>query len=403
MNAGCLPCSTTHMYKTFKYDSPYVLELRGRYAQLSGQRNEAEKFYLQAIEKFPTPKKRWQTYNWLSQIYREREDYERTEWALERALEVAPEGAWSHGNLGTFYIFAQGDYDKAIPALRKALTIMSYGMAQEGLALALYERWAAAYLEKANANVLASYWADAQVQSSDTETMFLVSASYSGTGRAARALLESKNVSPSVIDRIWAQGRTPLLMAAYNDNTDLAVYLIDHGANPNARDPLGFFVAHVVGASANFRLLEALARKNANLAVLTQEQRETVLMQVTRTGKHKSDKLKSIALLLDKGVPIEARSTSGATALSYAIGARDLDMVRYLLGRGAQTNGEILNGMTPAAYAAAVGDLEILQELAKNNANLDTTVSGLSLADIAEKYRQPEVAKWLRLRKPAPQ
>ncbi|MGH6803676.1 MAG: ankyrin repeat domain-containing protein [Methyloceanibacter sp.] len=404
MNAGCLPCSKTHMYSAFKADlgSPYVSELRGRYAQLSGQQGEAEKFYLDAIKAFPTPKKRWNTYTWLSQVYQEREDHERTEWALQMALEAAPDGAWSNGNLGTYYIFARGDYEKAIPVLRRTLSIMSYGMAREGLALALYERWADAYLKKAHAKLLKTYWDDAQAESSDAQSMFFISASYAGTGRAARALLASRKVPDSVLDQAWDRGRTPLLMAAYNNNTDLTVYLIERGANPNARDSLGFYVAHVAGASANFRVLDALARKNANLQVLTQEQRETVLMQVTRTGKRKPDKLKSLALLLDNGVPIEAKSTNGATALSYAIGARDVDMVRYLLNRGAQTNGDIFNGMTPAAYAAVEGDLEILQELAKNNANLDAMVSGLSLADLAEKYGQPEVAKWLRSRKPGP-
>jgi ankyrin repeat protein len=58
--------------------------------------------------------------------------------------------------------------------------------------------------------------------------------------------------------------------------------------------------------------------------------------------------------------------------------------------------------MTPAAYAVAAGDLEILQELANNNANLDVMVSGLSLADFAEKYGQAEIAKWLRSHKSGP-
>jgi|SRR6266850_7730212 len=402
INGGCLPCALDHIStaQVLEAKSPYVLEVRGRYTQLSGSSDNAANLYLQAIDAFPSSQKRWQAYTWLSEIYKGRNDFDKAELMLRNAVECAPEGAWSNGNLGTFYIFARGDYDRAIPVLRKTLSIMSYGMARGGLALALYERWADAYLKKAGESVLKSYWEEAQAESSDEQGIFLESANYSGTGRAARALLESGKVPVSVLERVWERGRTPLLMAAYNNNTDLAVYLVEHGANPNARDPNGISVAHVAGAHANFKLLQALARKNANLRVLTQEARETVLLQVAKVGKTKPERIKAAALLIDKGVPVGAKSASGSTALSYAIGARDVEMVRYLLSRGAKANGDTSDGnRSPTALAIVVGDREILQELIKKKIDLNAKISGLSLVEFAEKNGRPEIAEMLRSRK----
>lgn len=401
LNSGCRPCANPHIVKAQSLGpgDPYVLEIRARYAEIAGMEAQAEKLYLQAIDAFPTPKKRWQAYNWLSNIYHRREDYKQAEWALQKALEAAPDGAWSNGNLGTFYIFALGNYEKAIPALRKTLSIMNYGMARQGLALALYERWADAHLTKSAPATVAAYWKEAETESSDIQTIFLISASYSGTGRASRALLATRKLPKTVLEQVWQQGRTPLLMASFNDNTELAVFLIQQGANTNAHDQFGFFSAHAAGGYANYRILEALAQKNANLRVLTPETRETVLMQVAKANKTRPDKLKAAALLIDRGVPIEARSARGSSALTYAIGARDVEMMKYLLSRGANPDGLPTDGkMSPAAYAVMVGDAEILQELIKRNMNLDVMVDGMSLPDFAQKNGRPDVAKMLRSR-----
>ena len=152
--------------------------------------------------------------------------YDDAERALNSALESAPEGAWSNGNLGTFYIFARGDYDKAIPALRKTVSIMDYGMAREGLALALYERWGDAYLRKADNATLARLWHEAQAESSDARSMWLVSASYAGTGKAARALLEHFNIEIGTSfgplhGRIWRIGTM-----GYNARCDAVLHTL---------------------------------------------------------------------------------------------------------------------------------------------------------------------------------
>src|SRR5262249_1256744 len=355
MNSGCTPCAKPHTSaaEALQRSDPYVLEVNGRQYQFMGVPDAAEQFYLLAVKAFPSPKKRWQVYNWLSEIYKQRENYERAEWALQSALDAAPEGAWSNGNLGAFYVHARGQCDKAIPLLRKRLSIMNYGVARSALTLALYERWANAYLSKAEPETVSRYWNEAQADSSDTMSLFFDSASYVGTGRASQALFISGKVPKTALEQTWQQGRTPLLMAAINDNTELALFLIAHGANVNARDESGVFPAQAAAQYLNFRVMDALARKNANLGMVVQGYNETVLMRVARAGVSKPDRLKLAALLLDKGVPIDAKSARGMTALGVAIGANDLEMVKYLFSRGAKSGGEPAAGFSPPGPSAS--------------------------------------------------
>jgi ankyrin repeat protein/tetratricopeptide (TPR) repeat protein len=394
MNGGCLPCAEQHIYAAQRMApaDPYVLEAEGRRMHLMGRQDLAEKLYLQAIDAFPTPVKRFQVYSWLSGIYQNREEYDKAEILLLKAFLSAPDGAFTNENLGRFYLLTRGDFDRAIPVLRRTVRNMRDPRVREHLAIALYERWADAYLRKLDAKAVAAFWEEAQAGSSDVRSVFLQSAAYVGTGRATRALLETKRIPAATVDEIGEQGRTPLLMAVWNESSDLAVFLLEHGANPNARDAYGIYAVHVAAMYGDLKVLEALARRKANFGVLSQEARETALMQIARTGKGKPNSLKVAKLLIDKGVPVNAKAAHGSTALRYAIGARNLDMVRYLIARGADVNEESPSGGPPIALAIQLGDRDMVEELIVGKADLKRKVSGLTLAEFAIKAGHPELA-----------
>jgi ankyrin repeat protein len=398
LNAGCLPCAIPHIEtaKRLEPNNPFVLEVDGRFVDMSGKLLDAAKLYLRAIEGFSNPKKRWQSYTWLSYVYERTDDYDRAEWALKHAVESRPRGAWSHGNLGTFYIFTRGDYDKAIPELQSALAQMNYGRAREGLALSLYERWGAAYLRKTDKKTLDAYLAAAVAEYPDKETMLLISARYSGTGRAARALLDSKEVSPKILERQWENGRTPLLMAAWNDNTDLALSLLNHGAYPDALDRVGVTPAYIVVKQGNLRVLRALAKKGANLKFVSSTSKETLLIAVSNMSKKMPDRLKIAALLVDAGVPLDHQDSYKNTALGAAVFlGKSVELVRYLLSRGARADILMYQDLTPPALAIMQNDRKMLQAFIERKAGLDTKVQGHTLAEYARIQGHPELAELL--------
>jgi ankyrin repeat protein/Tfp pilus assembly protein PilF len=396
MNAGCLPCTKPHLNAAIRIEplNPFVLEAKGRFLELSEQRDEAEKLYLQAIEGFSNPKKRWQSYNWLSNIYRQRDDYDKAEAALQRALEARPDGAWSQGNLGAFYIFTRGDYDKAIPLLRSAIAIMDYGRARQALALALYERWGAAYLKKAEQKILDGLLDEAVKEYPDKAAMVVISAGNVGTGRAARALLESKSVPNSVLDERGERGRTPLLMAANNANTDLALYLLRRGADPNARDDAGMSAVHFAALRGDVKLLRALADRKANFQQITESRHSALTIAVAT--KTRDNRLKAAQIAIDAGAPVDFQSGNGLTALAIAANSLDSEMIRYLLSRGASADIPSGEGLTPPAWAILRNDRESLEIFIEKKAGLDAKVHGRSLIQIAEGNGRRDLADMLR-------
>lgn len=78
--------------------------------------------------------------------------------------------------------------------------------------------------------------------------------------------------------------------------------------------------------------------------------------------------------LVDRGADVDAVSTAGVTALSYACGARPLNeaLVRLLVDRGARTNvPELHSGCAALHYLASTGNIELCDCLIANGAVAD--------------------------------
>jgi ankyrin repeat protein len=112
--------------------------------------------------------------------------------------------------------------------------------------------------------------------------------------------------SPSLID-----GSTALYASAARDSLEVAQYLIEHGADLNARTPEG----------------------------------DTPLHQAAY-----SDSLRLATLLISKGADINAIDLRGRTPLHMAAGSYiklDPQLIDYLLAKGARINARDLEGNTP--------------------------------------------------------
>jgi hypothetical protein len=106
---------------------------------------------------------------------------------------------------------------------------------------------------------------------------------------------------------------------ADRQGADLALSLIEQGANVNARDD-----------------------------------DETPLLMAARTGH-----LGVMRVLLDKGAGINAQSERGETALIRAASASDIEMVKLLLSRGANPNIETSDGLTALSDIEEMDDAKI--------------------------------------------
>ena len=169
-----------------------------------------------------------------------------------------------------------------------------------------------------------------------------------------RRLIEEKNVNPNAANRF---GKTPLMMAAENGNTETVAYLLRRGADVNART--------VAGCTAL-----TCAADNNHPAI--------------------------IAMLLDRGAFVDARSRAGHTPLLSAARYGNLKSMQMLLDRGADPNARDRQGRTALMRAAEQGHEEIARALLKAGADPSVkNARGEALLDIARRTGNERLLKLL--------
>lgn len=129
---------------------------------------------------------------------------------------------------------------------------------------------------------------------------------------------------PQAIESKTAQGFTPLILACYNGNDDVATFLIQQKANLNNVSPNGT------------ALMASVVKNNQKLAKL---------------------------LLENKANP-DLQDGNGFTALHYAIQFRNYEMIALLMQYQPQITIKDNMGMTAKAYAINLKD-EQIQHLLK--------------------------------------
>ncbi|WP_265029684.1 ankyrin repeat domain-containing protein [Wolbachia endosymbiont (group A) of Philonthus cognatus] len=115
-----------------------------------------------------------------------------------------------------------------------------------------------------------------------------------------------------------------------------------------------------------------------------------------RTALHYAIDAKTVRLLIEKGVDVNAADVRGHTALHLAITEKRLETVRELIKSGANVNAEEYeNKCTPLHLACMVGKVEIVEELVKAGAEIEQADKfGMTAMDYAKNSK--EVAEVLK-------
>ncbi|WP_343289089.1 ankyrin repeat domain-containing protein [Wolbachia endosymbiont of Encarsia formosa] len=109
-----------------------------------------------------------------------------------------------------------------------------------------------------------------------------------------------------------------------------------------------------------------------------------------RTALHYAVEAKTVKLLVEKGVNVNAADVGGYTALHLAVTEKHLETVRELIKSGANANAEEYgNKCTPLHLACMVEKVEVVKELVEAGAEIEQEDEcGMTAIDYAKNSKE---------------
>ncbi|WP_264685662.1 MULTISPECIES: ankyrin repeat domain-containing protein [unclassified Wolbachia] len=109
-----------------------------------------------------------------------------------------------------------------------------------------------------------------------------------------------------------------------------------------------------------------------------------------RIALHYAIDAKTVRLLVEKGVNVNAADVGGYTALHLAVTEKRLEIVRELIKSGAEVNAEEYgNKCIPLHLACMVGEKEIVEELVKAGGEIEQADKfGMKAMDYAKNSKE---------------
>lgn len=164
-----------------------------------------------------------------------------------------------------------------------------------------------------------------------------------------------------------SQGQTPLMAAVYQGNTELALLLMQAGANVNAQDDMANSPFLYAGAEGMLAIVKAALNHGADFSVLNRYG-GTALIPAAEKGHLEVVKL----LAFTPNYPINHVNRLGWTALMEAIvlgngGSTQTQIIEALLQAGADASIPDKNGVSALEHAQQRGFSSIVSLLEKAN------------------------------------
>ena len=190
---------------------------------------------------------------------------------------------------------------------------------------------------------------------STSKQLEMISYALEGKLEKVKALLN--NHASVKVDWRDEDGHTALVLACMNGRDRVATYLLDKGANIEAKEPFGRSTPLVVACqSGHYSTVKLLLARGANIASIADT---SCLHDASESGRHQI-----LKLLLDHGADVHKTSIFYGTPLHCACGFGKKKCVEVLLRHGADPR-MIHEGNTPLDLAQEYGHKAIIALLMK--------------------------------------
>jgi ankyrin repeat protein len=184
-------------------------------------------------------------------------------------------------------------------------------------------------------------------------------AGFTDVSKDYRGIADALLAAGAALDAPNEKGETPLWLAAQRSRPEMVSFLLEKGANPNAKTST----------------------------------RPSILYSAIHWGLDKTRMDEVVDRLLDAGVDVNAwipgggwgpAGSAGYTALQEAAEEGYLRIVERLIDHGADVNRPFADGRTPLWWAAGNGHIEVVELLIARGANVNAAAKGRTALKAAQ-------------------
>ena len=180
---------------------------------------------------------------------------------------------------------------------------------------------------------------------------------------AVKLLKQKSDVNAAQVD-----GTTALHWAAYHDDAELGLLLLEAGAKADAKNRYGVTPLYSACQNGNAKLVKALLKHGVDPD--TSLDGEEALLTASRTGS-----VEVVKALIESGARIDPKDRNNQTALMWAAAEGNLEVVETLIEVGANIRHQLNSGFTPLLFAVREGHEPVVHALLKAGLDVNETVT----------------------------